>query len=152
MKRVVNGWGASGEPTVLFEGEPPAHFDFGEAQSYEIWRTASVPADYRPTDDPTRDDFHVEPPLGGSICRIATYKPGARIDIHSTETVDYMIVISGELTLVLNDREITLAPGDVVVQLAAPHGWANKGSEECVAAAVLLTAEGASEEGKISWP
>ena len=152
MKRVVNGWTASGEPTILFEGEPPAQFDFGETGSYEIWSTASVPAEYRVTSDPTRGDFQVEPSLGGSVCRIARYAPGARIDIHATQTVDYMIVISGEMTLVLRDREITLFPGDVVVQLAAPHGWANKGTEECVLAGILLTAEGASEEGKIKWP
>ena len=152
MKRVVNGWSPSGEPAVLFEGEPPAEFDFGDTSSYEIWSTASVPAEYRVTEDPTRGDFHVEPELGGSVCRIAVYKPGAKIDIHSTQTVDYMIVISGELTLVLNDREITLFPGDVVVQLAAPHGWANRGSDDCVVAGVILTAEGASEEGKIKWP
>jgi len=152
MKRVVNGWTASGEPAVLFEGEPPAHFDFGETRSDEIWSTTAVPAAYRGTEDPTRSGFQVEPPLGGSICRIATYAPGARVDIHSTQTVDYMIVVSGELTLVLPDREITLFPGDVVVQLAAPHGWANKGTEECVVAGILLTAEGATEEGKIKWP
>jgi len=152
VKRVVNGWTPAGEPTVLFEGEPPARFDFGEARSFEIWSTESVPASFRTTDDPTVGDFQVEPSLGGSICRIATYAPGAEIEIHSTQTVDYMVVISGELTLVLADREITLAPGDVAVQLAAPHGWANRGDEECVAMAVLLTAEGASEEGKIKWP
>lgn len=152
MNRIVNGWSASGEPAVLFEGEPPAKFDFGETRSYEIWSTASVPAEYRVTEDPTRGDFQVEPHLGGSVCRIAVYTPGAKVDIHATQTVDYMIVISGELTLVLHDREIALFPGDVAVQLAAPHGWANKGSEDCVVAAILLTAEGASAEGRIAWP
>jgi quercetin dioxygenase-like cupin family protein len=152
VKRVVNGWTENGEPAILYEGEPPSHFDFGAATSDEIWCTDSVPAVYRGTGDPTAGGFRVEPPIGGSICRIATYRPGASYEIHSTQTVDYIIVVSGELTMLLEDREITLTPGDVVVQLAAPHGWANRGSSDCVAVAILLTAEGATEEELIKWP
>jgi naringenin degradation protein FdeH len=152
VKRVVNGWTEDGKPAVLFEGEPPSHFDFGGATSDEIWVTEGVPAVYRASDDPTLGDFRVEPPIGGSICRIATYRPGAMFEIHATKTVDYIIVISGELTMLLEDREIILSPGDVVVQLAAPHGWANRGTAECVVAAILLTAEGANEEDLIKWP
>jgi quercetin dioxygenase-like cupin family protein len=138
VKRVVTGWNADGEPTVLYEGEPPARFDFGPARSEEIWSTDATPASSRRSDDPTRGEFRLEPPAQGSICRIATYVPGASIDVHATDTVDYVIVISGELTLVLPDREIVLGPGDVVVQQATPHGWANRGDVECVVAAVLL--------------
>jgi quercetin dioxygenase-like cupin family protein len=152
VKRIVNGWTEAGESAVLFEGEPPSHFDFGGATSDEIWRTDSVPAVFRVTGDPTLGDFQVEPPIGGSICRIATYRPGAMYDIHSTQTVDYIVVISGELTMLLEDREITLSPGDVVVQLAAPHGWANRGTTDCVVVAILLTAEGATQEELIKWP
>ncbi len=152
MKRVVNGFDADGNPAVLFEGPPPGHFDFGEATSDEIWSTPTVPAPFRVSEDPTVGGFQVEPPLGGCVCRIATYVPGASFDIHSTETVDFIIVISGQLTMVLEDREITLDPGDVVVQLAAPHGWKNRGDSDCIVAAILMTAEGASEEGQIAWP
>ncbi len=152
MKRIVNGWTEDGRPAILDEGAPPRHFDFGMATSDEIWVTDAVPAAWRRTGDPTLSDFRVEPPLGGSICRVATYRPGASIDIHSTKTVDYVIVVSGELTLVLEDREITLTQGDVVVSLAAPHGWANRGETDCVAVAILLTAEGATEEDLIQWP
>ena len=109
--RVVNGWNEKGEPAILYEGPPPKHFDFGVATSDEIWITSAVPAAWEATGDPTLGDFRVEPPLGGSICRVATYKPGAAIDIHSTKTVDYVIVVSGELTLVLEGREIMLSPG-----------------------------------------
>jgi quercetin dioxygenase-like cupin family protein len=152
MKRVVNGWNANGEPAVLHEGPPPKHFDFGVATSDEIWVTDAVPAVWAGTGDPTLGEFRVEPPLGGSICRVATYRPGAEIDVHATKTVDYVVVVSGELTLVLADRDITLTPGDVVVSLAGPHGWANRGEVDCVAVAVLLTAEGATEEDLIKWP
>ena len=152
MKRIVNGWTDDRQPEILHEGAPPTHFDFGMATSDEIWVTPAVPAAWEATGDPTLGEFRVEPPLGGSICRVATYRPGASIDIHSTKTVDYVIVVSGELTLVLEDREIMLTQGDVVVSLAAPHGWANRGETDCVAVAILLTAEGATEEDLIKWP
>jgi quercetin dioxygenase-like cupin family protein len=152
VKRVVTGWDDAGEPTILFDEEPSTTFDFGVAGSSEIWRTQAVPAEFRQTDDPTTGDFVVEPPIGGSICRIATYRPGAAIDVHSTRTVDYIIVISGELTMIFQDREIVLRAADVVVQQATPHGWANRGDEPCVVAAVLLTAEGASDKGRLHWP
>jgi quercetin dioxygenase-like cupin family protein len=152
VKRVVSGWGPDDEPTVLFENDPPTHCEFGDASSDEIWVTGESPAKFRVSEDPAAGPFQVEPPLGGSVCRLATYRPGAEVQIHSTQTVDYIIVISGQLTMVLANREIILDPGDVVVQLAAPHGWANRGSTDCVVAAILLTAEGASEQEQIQWP
>ena len=151
MRRVVTGWNEAGEPAILFDDEPTT-FDFGFAASAEIWTTETVPADFRQRNDPTTGDFAVEPPIGGSICRIVSYQPGATVDIHSTETVDYVIVISGEFTMIVDDREIVLSPGDVVVQQATPHGWANRGDEPCVVAAILLTAKGASDEGRLQWP
>ena len=149
MKRVVTGW-KDGQPTVLYEGEPQT-FDFGVAKALEIWSTESVPASFTVTEDAARE-FKVEPPLGGTVFRIAVYVPGASIDIHATETVDYLVVISGELTLILPDREVVLGPGDTIVQQATPHGWANRTDQETVVAAVLMTAEGASEEGALEWP
>ncbi|MEX2645118.1 MAG: cupin domain-containing protein [Gaiellaceae bacterium] len=140
MKRVVTGWDESGKPVVLFEGEPPFQVDFGFASAREIWASESSPADTRRSDDPTAGEWTLAPPTGGSVFRTATYAPGADVGIHATETLDYLVVVSGELTLVLEDRELTLRPGDTVVQQATPHGWANRTTEPCVVAAVLLDA------------
>lgn len=152
MKRVVTGWSDAGEPVVLFEGEPPNQPDFGIATSSEIWTVDAVPAAYRGQDDPTVGDWRVEPPIGGVTYRIATYAPGAEVGVHSTHTVDVFTVLAGEMTMLFNDREIVLAPGDSVVQQATPHGWANRGSETCVAVIVLITAEGANEGNRLAWP
>jgi quercetin dioxygenase-like cupin family protein len=149
VKRVVTGW-KDGQPTVLYEGEPQT-FDFGVAKSLEVWSTESVPASFDVTDDAARE-FKVEPALGGTVFRVAIYAPGASIDIHATETVDYLVVISGSLTLILPEREVVLGPGDTIVQQATPHGWANRTEGETVVAAVLMTAEGATEEGAYKWP
>lgn len=139
MKRIVTGRNKAGEAIVLFEGEPPTQADFGQARSFEIWSTDRAPARADRTDDPTLGHFVLEPSIGGSICRLASYAPGAAIPVHETATVDYVVVLSGELTLLVADTQITLEPGDVVVQQATPHGWENRGDVECVVAAVLLS-------------
>jgi quercetin dioxygenase-like cupin family protein len=152
MKRIVTGWSDSGEAVVLFEGEPPTQPDFDFATSSEIWLVDAVPADQHVESDPTIGEFRVEPPIGGVAYRIVTYRPGAEVGVHETETVDVLTVLSGEMTLIFNEREIVLEPGDSVVQQATPHGWANRGPEPCVVVAVLMTARGASPEGALKWP
>ncbi|MCW2963269.1 MAG: cupin protein [Actinomycetia bacterium] len=151
MRRVVTGWSADGKPILLFDGEP-AHFDFGMVSSDEIWSTTAVPADSRRSDDPTSAGFVLEPPHGGTVCRIASYRPGASVELHATQTVDYVIVLAGELTMLYGDDEIVLRPGDIVVQQGTPHGWANRANTDCVVAAILLTAEGAAEREGLEWP
>jgi mannose-6-phosphate isomerase-like protein (cupin superfamily) len=51
--------------------------------------------------------------------------------MHRTESVDYGVVIEGELTLVLDDSEVALKPGDVVVQRGTNHAWANRSGKPC---------------------
>ena len=114
--------------------------DFGAAQATELWVTDAVPAGVRSRHDHAAREWQLEPPPGGSAFRLVAYSPGAEIDLHSTETLDYIVVIRGELTLVLPDEEITLHEGDTVIQQATPHGWANRSSEPCVIAVVLLSA------------
>lgn len=65
--------------------------------------------------------------------------------MHRTESIDYGIVIEGEITLVLDDSEVTLKPGDVVVQRGTNHAWSNRGSVPCRMAFILL--DGRYEDG-----
>src|SRR5581483_9948003 len=92
--------------------------------------------------DAAAGEWQLEPQPGGSAFRLVEYEPGAEIDIHATATLDYIVILSGELTLVLPDEEVTLVPGDTLVQQSTPHGWANRTAEPCVIAAVLLSARG----------
>lgn len=140
MRRVVTGWDANGNASVLFDGEPPNQLDFGFASAAEIWLTNSSPAATRVSEDPTLGEWKLEPPKGGTAFRVATYAPGAEVETHATETVDYIVVLSGELTLLLEDREVTLRAGDTLIQQATPHGWSNRAGEPCVVAAVLIDA------------
>jgi naringenin degradation protein FdeH len=58
--------------------------------------------------------------------------------MHRTETLDFGILIDGELTLVLDDSEVQLKPGDIVVQRGTNHAWSNRGDKPCRIAFVLL--------------
>jgi quercetin dioxygenase-like cupin family protein len=143
MKRIVTGWDENGRPVVLFEGAAPTNLDFGSTSASEIWVTDATPPATRRRDDPAAGEWQLEPPRGGSVFRLATYQPGAEVGMHATQTLDYLVVLSGELTLLIGDREIVLTAGDTVVQQETPHGWANRSNEPCTVAAMLLSTRAA---------
>ena len=74
--------------------------------------------------------------------KAATFGKGGRHPLmHRTETIDYAIVLSGEITMVLDDADIVLKAGDVVVQCGTNHAWSNRSSAPCVVAFVLIDGE-----------
>jgi mannose-6-phosphate isomerase-like protein (cupin superfamily) len=73
---------------------------------------------------------------GGDYVRVASSHPG----MHATNTEDYLVMISGELTLVLETGEVTLRPGDVVIDRGVAHAWENRGTELAVWLAVVIDA------------
>lgn len=76
--------------------------------------------------------------IGGAHTRVDTSRhPG----MHKTSTLDYVVVLKGELTLLLDHGEVTLKPFDVVVQRGTNHAWVNRGEEKAMCMAVLLGAE-----------
>lgn len=58
--------------------------------------------------------------------------------MHRTETVDYGIVLEGELVLILDEGETTVYPGDIVIQRGTNHGWANRSDANCRIAFILI--------------
>jgi mannose-6-phosphate isomerase-like protein (cupin superfamily) len=76
----------------------------------------------------------------------ATFGRGGRHPLmHRTETIDYAIVLSGEITMVLDDVDVALKAGDVVVQCGTNHAWSNRSDAPCVVAFVLIDGEFAPE-------
>jgi quercetin dioxygenase-like cupin family protein len=65
--------------------------------------------------------------------------------MHRTETIDYALVLSGEITMVLDDEDVLLKAGDVVVQCGTNHAWSNRSNAPCVVAFVLIDGEFAPE-------
>jgi mannose-6-phosphate isomerase-like protein (cupin superfamily) len=148
-RRVVTGHDAQGKSIIVTDGAPPQHHtmhgpavgaDFhetwGEAASVPLL-TAGVP------DEPNARPFALMP-ASGHLLRILEVYPlnagGKRTVMHRTRTLDYVVVIAGELVLVLDDSETTLKPGDVVVQRGTDHAWENRGATVARAAFFHLDA------------
>ncbi len=162
MNRVVTGYDDSGAPAIIRQGEPPTVIRAGRYVTTELWVTDRTPPAVANDDNSTRS-WALEPPPGGTCFRIVEIaraggaadggQPagagGDQVDAahegfqdaHATQTLDYVTVISGQVTLVVADTEVTLGPGDSVVQQpGVPHDWQNRSAERAVMVGVLLSA------------
>lgn len=156
MNRIVTGFDQSGRPAITRQGQPPTVIHAGRYTTTELWVTDQTPPAASGTDTSSRP-WELEPPPGGTCFRIVEIAPGgADADppepaveaghadfqqAHATATLDYVTVVSGAVTLVVGDEEVTLGPGDSVVQQpGVPHDWQNRTSEQVVLAGVLLSA------------
>jgi quercetin dioxygenase-like cupin family protein len=78
----------------------------------------------------------------GAIFRVVEYAPGVSPRMHRTQTVDYAVVMAGEIFMVLDGgKEVHLKQGDVIVQRGTVHDWINRGSVPCVIAFVLIASK-----------
>jgi mannose-6-phosphate isomerase-like protein (cupin superfamily) len=101
------------------------------ADFHEIWNsTRPVPLlTAQEAVEPNERAFTIMPVSGHLLRIIEIYPPsrgGKRTVMHRTSTVDYVVVLQGEIVLVLDDSEVTLRPGDVVVQRGTDHAWENR--------------------------
>jgi quercetin dioxygenase-like cupin family protein len=78
----------------------------------------------------------------GTVFRLVRYEPGVAPRNHRTETIDYAVVLSGEIEMDLDGTVVKLRQGDVVVQQNTMHNWVNRGTQACVIAFVLVPAKG----------
>src|SRR6187399_10538 len=135
VRRVVTGHDASGKSVVISDGLPPQDHPMQGpaigADFYEIWNAPEQvpPLASLPEGEPTGRPFTIMPPSGHLIRAIDIYPPhmgGQRTVMHRTRTLDYAMVIEGEIVLVLSDSEVVLGPGEVVVQRGTDHALENR--------------------------
>ena len=139
-RRIVTGHDAEGRSVVLSDAPTGPHAIDGFV-FHELWSTTATPAPVVPCEarDPTDRPLVVSPAANGTLIRIVDFEPRARSPLHRTETVDYGIVLAGEVALVLDDgSETPLRPGDVVVQRGTDHAWLNATDEPARMAFVLV--------------
>jgi quercetin dioxygenase-like cupin family protein len=139
-RRVVTGHDPRGVSIFLQDGPPPAVRTAPDgALFYEIWGTAATPAPIGADEpDPAQRSLSVPPSRGGTKIRINEFPPGAVSPTHRTQSVDYGIVLAGEVVLVLDDSETALRAGDVVVQRGTAHRWENRTEQTARMAFVLI--------------
>ena len=134
-RRVVTGHDASGKSIVLSDGPPPQHHSMRGAavgaDFVEIWSVPKPVPQLTSTEaeEPNEREFTIMPAAGHLLRIIDIYPPdagGKRTLMHRTRTLDYVVVIAGEVVLVLDDSEVTLKQGDAVVQRGTNHAWENR--------------------------
>lgn len=164
-RRVVTGINAGGKSYFVHDGPTPGSLDLGGARMLsEIWIDDPSKPDLAAAWDPAASGkFSLEPPEGGSVVRVVVLPAdsgdemhsGAKLTaagfdtgdameeedpaMHTTRTIDYGIVLDGEVDLELDEGEVHLRPGDVIVQRATRHAWRNRGTAPCTIAFVLIS-------------
>ena len=169
VRRIVTGHRADGRSTVLIDSAAPnvKQRQAGNASTL-LWVTEESPADVSGGTDRAAREIGVPPPRQGSIFRLAEFPPGVGGEvrdnetvlrdfgigpdvarghpprhpaIHRTRSIDYVTVLEGEIHLLLDDGEVLLKAGDVVIQQGTNHAWINRGNATCRLAMVFIDAE-----------
>jgi hypothetical protein len=168
VKRVVTGHDAGGRSRVSIEDEPQGVLldKAGGLILSEVWATSEAPARLAGEEDRARRARRIEPDAMGSVFRVIEYPPDAvrlkRLDpeahfaamggqaadretrrhpgMHRTNTLDYAVVLCGEIWAVLDEGEVLLKAGDVLVQRGTSHAWSNRTDRPARVAFVLIDA------------
>lgn len=167
IRRVVTKLDENDKAVVMFDDQLTLSRTRPPNANVDLWATQKAPADYSWTDDRAKLIKGFSPPKGGSSFRVVEFPPlnpavekldvntvmnmvGADAPIrgrpvryplmHRTRTVDYAIILSGEISMMLDDSEVLLKAGDFVVQQATNHAWINRGKVPCRVAFVLMDA------------
>ena len=148
IRRVVTGHDANGNAVVKIDelAKNVATTRPG-AQAAVIWTTEGFPVDNDRFEDTSNR------PVGtsednGTVFRVVQYAPGVAARNHRTDSIDYGVVISGEIDMDLDGTTAHLKAGDVIVQRGTIHNWANRGTVPCVIAFTLIGAHPVKVEGK----
>ena len=170
VRRVVTGHDERGRAICVADGPAPRLISNPRRPGVagaDLWRTHEAPASLEAADRTMEGPTSLVPPVGGTVFRIIEFLPehahssegidaaeafaamGARENLvenarhpfmHRTETIDYAVILSGEITMLLDEDDIVLRAGDTVVQRGTNHSWANRGSEPCRVGFVLVDA------------
>ncbi len=171
MRRIVTGHNSDGKSVIKIDGPPSRSIGEDVGGLFEIWNTDGGVIQSTDKIDRADIDIILSPLKGGtkfryfkinptpegvpiemleSLAAEAFKKIGAeheRVDttrhptMHKTKTIDYIILLDGDVTLLLDEDEVSLKPFDVVVQRGTNHAWINNGTEPALFIAVLIDAE-----------
>ena len=171
MRRVITGHDKNGKSIVVLDGPPARSIGEDLGGLFELWNTDGNTINTQDNIDRADDEIILSPPSNGSKFRYFQINPtpeGIPIDImqdiaadafdkigaahhridttkhpamHKTETIDYIILLKGDVTLILDQEEVDIKPFDVVVQRGTNHAWVNNGSDPALLIAVLIDSE-----------
>lgn len=146
VRRVVTGHDESGRAIIQSDS-----VEQGERFTV-LWTTEGFPVDNTATEDGAKREVGITLP-GGTVFRIGEIAPGNRSPMHRTNSIDYGIVLEGELDMEVDGGEVVhLRAGDVVVQRGTNHAWINNGTRPCKMAWVLIDAQPVNIGGRVLEP
>jgi len=149
VRRIVTGHDAKGRAVVkIDEVSKNITSNRPGASASVVWTTESFPVNN--TGDADEGLRKVGTTLqNGTVFRVIEFAPGVAPRNHRTDSIDYAVVISGEIDMELDDSVVHLKAGDVLVQRGTIHNWVNRGSQPCVMAFVLIDAKPVEVSGKV---
>jgi len=148
MRRVITGHDATGRAIVKIDAIVENSF-VGRpgATVYPVWSTEGFPVDNDGQDDEGLRKTGTTLP-NGTIFRVLEFAPGLAPRNHRTDSIDYGVILSGEIDMELDGTSVHLEAGDVLVQRGTIHDWINRGTAPCVIAIVLIAAKAVEVGGK----
>ena len=150
VRRVVTGHNEAGRAVVSFD-EITTNVVSGRpgAQMSVIWTSQGFPVNNEGSDDASRRQTGTTLD-NGTVFRVVSFGPGVTPRNHRTDSLDYGVVMSGEIDMELDDGvSVRLKAGDVLVQRGTIHNWINNGTEPCVIAVLLIAAKPVTAGGKV---
>ena len=149
-RRVVTGHDANGRAIVLEDEvlQGPPQMASG-IEPLPLWTTAGFPVSNDGATD-TKDDVAGITKPRGTVFTLVKFGPGNTPLPHRTNSIDYGIIVSGEIDMELDDGQLVhLKAGDVLVQRGTIHNWVNRGTEPCVLAAIIIDSKPVTAAGKV---
>jgi len=149
VRRVVTGHDDQGRAKVLIDETVKNVASQRPGALYSvIWSSEGFPANNDGDADPSGKKIGTTI-SEGTVFRIVSFGPGVAPRNHRTDSIDYAVVMSGEIDMELDVGKVHLKAGDVLVQRGTIHNWVNTGSEPCVIAFTLVSAKSVTAGGKM---
>ena len=143
VRRVVTGHDDNGRAVIAADEICPHQWEPPDGGTvFEIWQHNGDPDNAKPYEDPIGPAASLPPPPAGTVCRIVDFMPRTDdyVYLHQTASLDYCYVIEGEIHAVLDDSQVLLRVGDMLVQRGTRHGWLNHSGKVCRVLFVLIDA------------
>ena len=149
LRRVVTGHDANGRAVVKIDEVSKNLVSSRPGSTACVdWTTESFPVNN--TGDADEGLRKVGTTLNnGTVFRVVEFAPGVAPRVHRTDSIDYAVVMSGEIDMELDDSVVHLKAGDVLVQRGTIHNWVNRGTQPCVIAFILIDAKPVEIGGKV---
>ncbi|HZL31722.1 MAG TPA: cupin domain-containing protein [Pseudolabrys sp.] len=148
LRRVVTGHDEKGHAKVMIDEQITNAFSARPGAEFSvIWSHQGFPANNDGFEDPSNKKIGTTID-NGAVFRVVNFGPGVAPRNHRTDSIDYAVVMSGEIDMVLDNETVHLKAGDVLVQRGTVHNWVNNGSVPCVIAFVLISAKPVTVNGK----